>query len=603
MSETGRSAARLVTPSFLRHYRSEGRHAARLERVLAIGRAFLTVSGLVAIYVDPTQPARLSELTNAVLFGYALYSLFVLAFVHRATRLAPRDGEILHGIDILWTAALTFVSSGPVSPFFLFFLFVVLSAGYRWGFRETILTTAVTVGLLLVETAIAGAWNPEWFPWTDMGTNRTILRVAYFMLTGFLVGYLAEQEKDSRAEIAAVAELARQPRVDLGLGGSVTAVARELLRTFGATAVDFVIQDYETRRTMLWRVDASNAEPASARALHLELDPPQQAAWLFDDPGRAWHATITAEGDASAVRVAEPGVWPLQRTPGHAAAGPAGGAHVHDGDGQQHGVARGMARPRVPLRRHPYRQPRTVAALLDALTEHITPALTNVFLLRRLRSRAGAVERARVARELHDGAIQALFGIEMKIEALRRRGALKPAAMDAELEDVQQLLQHEVLALRELMQALRPIELETSDQLPDVLAALVERFRRDTGVSARFVWTGGPIALPPATALEVARIVQEALVNVRKHSRARNVLVRLTNNEHTCTLMVEDDGQGFAFEGRLTGRELDRRRIGPAIIKERARIAGADLAVDSSPGLGARLELTFAEGIAEGVNA
>ena len=597
MSATGRSAARFITSSFLRRYRSEGRPAARLERVLAIGRAFLTVSGLIAIYVDPTQPARVSELTYAVLFGYALYSLFVLVFVHRAARLAPRDGEILHSIDILWTAVLTFVSSGPVSPFFLFFLFVVLSSAYRWGFRGTMLTTGAIVVLLLVETAIAGAWNPEWFPWTSLAVNRTILRVSYLLLTGFLVGYLAEQEKESRAEIAAVADAARRPRVDLGLGGSVTAVARELLDTFGATAVDFVIQDYETRRTMLWRVDASDAEPAPKRTLHLELDPRQQAAWLFDDPGRAWHVATHADGDASAVRLAEPGVWPLQRTTVTLPTGLIEARSFTTVTASNMGLPEEW-RGRVYLfdARHTDNLERSLH-FLGALTEHITPALTNVFLLRRLRSRAGAVERARVARELHDGAIQALFGIEMKIEALRRRGVLTQAVMDAELEDVQLLLQREVLALRELMQALRPIELETSDQLPDVLAALVERFRRDTGVSARFVWTGGHISLPPATALEVARIVQEALVNVRKHSRASNVLVRLTNDHHTCTLVVEDDGQGFEFEGRLSARELDNRRIGPAIIKERARIAGAQLAVDSVPGVGARLELTFAEGV------
>src|SRR4051812_24739932 len=167
MSVTGRPAAHLVSSRFLWNYRSEGRPAARLERVLAIGRAFLTVSGLIAIYVDPTEPARLAELTYAVLFGYTLYSLIVLTFVHRATRFAPRDGEILHGIDIFWTAALTFVSSGPGSPFFLFFLFIQLAAAYRWGFRETVLTTAVTVGIFLFETGIAGAWNPTWFPWRD----------------------------------------------------------------------------------------------------------------------------------------------------------------------------------------------------------------------------------------------------------------------------------------------------------------------------------------------------------------------------------------------------------------------------------------------------
>src|ERR1041384_7092621 len=252
---TASAATGLVSSRFLRKYGSERRPAARIERVLAIGRAFPTVCGLIAIYVDPTEPARLAELTYSVLLGYVFYSLIVLAYVHRATRLAPRDGEILHGIDIFWAAALTFVSSGPMSPFFLFFLFIQLAAGYRWGLRQTLLTTILTVGIFLSETAIAGAWNPTWVPWTDLATNRTILRVTYFILTGCLIGYLSEQEKELRAEIAAVADAARQPRVDLGLGGSVNAVSRELLRLFDAAAVDFVIQDFETRRTLMWRVE------------------------------------------------------------------------------------------------------------------------------------------------------------------------------------------------------------------------------------------------------------------------------------------------------------------------------------------------------------
>jgi len=119
-------------------------------------------------------------------------------------------------------------------------------------------------------------------------------------------------------------------------------------------------------------------------------------------------------------------------------------------------------------------------------------------------------------------------------------------------------------------------------------------YRRNTSQIVLTVLRESP---RPLTALELARIVQEALVNVRKHSRARNVLVRLTNNDHTCTLVIEDDGQGFDFEGRLSARELEKRRVGPAIIKERARIAGAQLAVDSAPGVGARLELTFDESV------
>jgi signal transduction histidine kinase len=123
----------------------------------------------------------------------------------------------------------------------------------------------------------------------------------------------------------------------------------------------------------------------------------------------------------------------------------------------------------------------------------------------------------------------------------------------------------------------------------------VERFRRDSGISARFLADGGRVALPPARAIELVRITQEALVNVRKHSRARNVLVRLSAGEGTCSLVVEDDGCGFEFDGHLTARELDERHVGPAMIKERARLAGAELSVHSTPGAGARVEVAFGE--------
>ena len=82
MSATGRQAARKI--AFLRQDPSEGHAAARLERVLAIGRAFLTVWGLIAVYLDPTEPSRFAELSYAILVGYALYSIIVLIFVERA---------------------------------------------------------------------------------------------------------------------------------------------------------------------------------------------------------------------------------------------------------------------------------------------------------------------------------------------------------------------------------------------------------------------------------------------------------------------------------------------------------------------------------------
>ena len=568
------------------------RPIARLERVLAVGRAFLTVSALTAIYLDPTQPARLAAVTYAVLAAYAVYSVIVLVYVHRTARMNVTHGHVLHGLDVLWTAALTFVSEGPVSPFFLFFLFVVLSAAYRWGFAGTIVTTCVTVAVFLAQTlvAAAGPWRQTWLTSMDFELHETILRVAYLLLTGFLLAYLAEQEKQSRAELGTIADLTRQPRVDLGLGGSVVAVAQTLLRTFVADRLHFVLQDYEAQQASLWRLDRLQSGKTTNPS-RVELNGDDQAAWLFPDPGRAWCASRHGESPLDA-RVVEPGAWRLRHVPVHlptVLADSVSFARIIVANFGMQDQWRGRVYLFDPS---PTAHTDQSVHFLDALADYITPALTNVFLLGRLRARATAEERARVARELHDGAIQALLGIEMKVEALRR-GRASSSDLNAHLEDVQQLLRREVLALRELMQALRPVPLDTGDQLPDVLASIVERFRRDTGLPARFVFSGGVVALPPAIALEVVRIVQEALVNVRKHSRARNVLVRLTGGEHSCALIIEDDGTGFEFEGRLTREELDRRRLGPSIIKERARIAGAQLVIDSSRGSGTRIELTL----------
>lgn len=573
--------------------RESGRSTSRTEQVLAVGRAFLTVTGLVAIYLDPTEPARLREATYGVLFAYALYSVLLLAYVHFLARVSRRHTLAFHGLDILWTSALTFVSEGPVSPFFLFFLFVLLASAMRWGFRETVATAGVTVLVFLAETflATAGPWRSAWFSTIQFELNRTILRVAYLMLTGVLLGYLSQQEKELRAETMTMALAAQQPNVKLGLGGSAIAIARLLHQTFRAQAVVMVFHDTEARRAVMWRAGDPTVGAGTAR---VTLTPGQEGDWLFQDLAKAWFvpAGHHALPQAMPAWTTEADTWRIRRAtiglPAPIDAARAGRSLSVVNFGL-HGEWRGRAYvfaasdgSSIARRLH----------MLEELADYVTPSMTNVFLLRRLRSRVGSAERAGVARELHDGAIQSLFGVDMKLEAIRRELPPPiPPGVDAELAAVQVLLRGEVQALRELMQALRPVEIDSADQLADVLGGLVERFRRDTGISARFVIADGPVSLRPSRALEVVRIVQEALANVRKHSRAGNVLVRLAPSEDSLLVVIEDDGCGMGFDGRLTAEELDARRLGPTIIKERARQLGAGLAVESGPDSGTRIEV------------
>jgi signal transduction histidine kinase len=227
---------------------------------------------------------------------------------------------------------------------------------------------------------------------------------------------------------------------------------------------------------------------------------------------------------------------------------------------------------------------------LQDVMRQVAPALYSVYLVWEFRSRANATERARVARELHDTTIQSLIGIEMQLDVLRRRSDDSQQA--AELDRIQGLLRQEVLNLRELMQTMRPVDIGPH-QFLDFIADLVERFSRDTGIAVRFISELREVTLPAATCRELVRIVQESLVNIRKHSGAQSAVARFASQDGLWKLVINDDGNGFPFAGRFTLAELDALRRGPAVIKERVRAIGGDMVIESTPGHGSRLEITI----------
>jgi len=227
---------------------------------------------------------------------------------------------------------------------------------------------------------------------------------------------------------------------------------------------------------------------------------------------------------------------------------------------------------------------------LQEFAQQVGPAIYNVYLMRRLRERAGAVERSRFARELHDGAIQSLIAVEMQLDVLRRQSGTQSPVVKTELGRIQKLLREEVLKLRELMQAMKSFEVD-ADRLLGFISDTVERFRRETGIAAEFVSELDRVDLAQKGCRELARIVQESLVNVRKHSGAHHVLVRLAQRAGNLQLTVEDDGKGFSFSGTLSDAELETTGKGPAVIRERVRLLAGELTIESTPGHGARLEV------------
>jgi len=199
-----------------------------------------------------------------------------------------------------------------------------------------------------------------------------------------------------------------------------------------------------------------------------------------------------------------------------------------------------------------------------------------------------AEERARLARELHDGTIQSMLGVELRLESLKRR---MDTDLQKDLGEVQGILRREAAELRNMVndsrrRALRP------ERLLEFLSDLLERFQRDTGVVTRFFADLDNDPMPPRICHEIARMAEEGINNAYRHSKATTFTVRVGSFEGNWMLVMVDDGIGFDFEGIWPLDKLVGSGVGPKVIKERVLALNGNLMIESTP-TGARLEITI----------
>ena len=406
-------------------------------------------------------------------------------------------------------------------------------------------------------------------------------------LSAARIGTLLEEQRHLRAETAAVAAMIE----GIGPAGTVREAVqtafRELLSLFDARAILLVAHDRVGGHIHTWQ--ARSDMPV---AQHSELSLGHQPTYLFPAPTDAWYGVASAHGGARRLttktlrrdetRARHEAIdVPEAFLAAHAFQSVLAVSTSFGGQWDDRLFVFDAKAGSRPLR------------LLRAIATRIGPAIHTLDLLGQLGSRVGAAARARVARELHDGVIQSLIGLEMEVEVWRRSAAGEDPPAGDRLARIQQVLRGEILDLRDLMQQLKPPAIDSA-QILEYLADLVGRFQQQTGIAAHFASEIDELDLSPRVCGEIARIVQEALVNVRKHSGARTVLVRVSAPAGYWKFEIDDDGRGFGFAGRLSHTDLEIGRKGPVIIKERVRSIGGTLAVESAPGQGARVEIWLA---------
>ena len=569
----------------------------RIERWLATARVFLAVSTLVAIRMDPTELGH-SWAAYGLFVFYMANGILILMLLRRRQQSTAAFRFLVHAGDVVWPAVISIFAEGPRTPFFLFFFFVLAAAAYRWGLWETLGTAVAEAALLWIESFIVlHVWPQGSLPLraltglhinvTEFEPQRLFMLSIYLIVMGLLLGYLAEQQKHLRAEKAVVTGALSRIRVEAGLTGTMEQIFQELMSMYGASRAVVASQEIHSERVFVGELD--KAMPSGPSEFHwLESALRDAKTYLDDFPGEVCYAAVKRDR-WSTLALDEAG----HAVPVTNLASISQLRQVQNFDSLIT-VAFLLGtdwRGRIFLFNPRWRgeKQEELRFLMD-LVRQVGPAVYNVYLLHRLRRRASAAERARFARELHDGAVQSLIAVEMQVDVLRRQAeANRP--IGGELGRIQGLLREEVLKLRELMQQMKAIDVD-AQRLLGVLKDSVERFQRETGINARFVTDLDELDMPQRVCREILRIVQEGLVNVRKHSGARHALVRLASTDERWTLTVEDDGKGFPFSGRYNQDQMEEAGKGPMIIKERVRLIAGELTVESNPGQGTRLEIT-----------
>ena len=226
--------------------------------------------------------------------------------------------------------------------------------------------------------------------------------------------------------------------------------------------------------------------------------------------------------------------------------------------------------------------------LLEGIGERVALAIVNARLHEQVLDGAVLDERVRIARELHDGLAQVLGYINTQTQAVKRLLATEriDAAL-AELDAMEEAARAVYGDVREAIVGLRT-SLPRQGLIPS-LRQYLDEFSTMTGAEASLAVGADELTLRPEVEIQVLRIVQEALANVRKHAAAVSVTVDVDLIDGSLAVSVVDDGRGFDPASASRG---PWPRFGLQTMQERAAAVGGKFTVESHPGSGTRVGVT-----------
>jgi len=224
--------------------------------------------------------------------------------------------------------------------------------------------------------------------------------------------------------------------------------------------------------------------------------------------------------------------------------------------------------------------------LIATFAHQIAVALRSAEHYSQLSQTAVLQERLRLSREFHDGLAQTLGYLNLQSE--RILNLVKSEETESALREIthhSEIILSAYTDVREAIDGLR-FNIQKPGQLASRLSSYSGEFARQTGIHVKFEASPEDLVTSADIALQILRITQEALTNVRKHAQAKNVHISMTDSNNYLTLCVDDDGRGFPTEEKSNSIY---RSHGLTSMRERAEDLGGTLTIATGPKQGSRI--------------
>lgn len=491
--------------------------------MIALGRLVLATVFLVAIWLDPSQPRQEPATVYALLAAYVLWSALMLGVTWRSWWLDYRLASPAHLIDVVAFGLLVFFTDGYTSPFYTFFVFLLLSAAIRWTWRET----AATAAAVLVFYFLAGSSNIT-LTHGDVDLQRLLIRLNYLVVLSLLIIWFGVNQQ----HLPPVHRVGAEPPADAENPplGAAMAVAADWLHA---------------RRILLiwWNREEPwlNVAEWEGGQTRRERVAPDEYGEDFSDEGDDRPYLFHADRGRALRR--------QERRPAHEQFE----RRFDDRLLRLIGAEEGLA---IPIAAKDYAGEMFALGIEGLCVDDLEtaaalgPHIASMFDQAAMVADSGEVAVARaksaLARDLHDSVVQVLAGASFRLEALKT-WVRTEADADSEIDRIKEAFAAEQRYIRSFIAGLRGGR--DSNGIADLCAglpSLTEQLAGRWSLDFQLSCTPDSIDGPRWMEHEVHQIIREAAANAARHGTATAMTVLLNQAESALELRITDNGTGFA---------------------------------------------------------